>query len=580
MFRTFILTVFIFISIKLAAQPISYLKPTAPASQDTMFNQGSGIKAISVTKLNLKRLTNLGEVWGFLKYYHPAICSGKYNWDAQLFRFLPLYLKAPTDAVAYTMMEKAIDSLGEVKACKKCEERQKGQMLRADYGHLFDDKNLPQTLVTKLRFIRDNHSAEGDHYYIATVKKVGNPEFKNEIAYSTNSYPDAGLRLLALYRYWSMVQYFYPYRDIIGANWNDALLRFIPRFLNSKNVTEYTVACLELTTSIHDSHAQVTSKTGAIESYFGKYMMPLEASFVENKLVVTDYWLDTLNVTSNFKKGDVIEKIDGVSVAQLVKKYKPVTPASTVAYQEYLLSRPAGALFRSNKTIAHIQLRRNGALKNITQRKFDAASYRKIIHQDSAFRILPGNVGYIYPALLQNDDINKIKEEFLNTKGLIIDLRCYPSSFMPYAFGQWLKCEPSVFAKASAVDLGRPGSFYEEDIPANGEHNPACYNKPIVIIVNEKTISQAEFTAMALRTAPKATVIGSTTAGADGNVSLIELPGGIKTAITGIGIFYPDGTATQRVGIHIDKPVAPTIKGIAAGKDELLEAAIEMLDAR
>lgn len=37
-----------------------------------------------------------------------------------------------------------------------------------------------------------------------------------------------------------------------------------------------------------------------------------------------------------------------------------------------------------------------------------------------------------------------------------------------------------------------------------------------------------------------AIVLGATTAGADGNVSSIRLPGGIGTMISGIGVYEPD----------------------------------------
>lgn len=47
--------------------------------------------------------------------------------------------------------------------------------------------------------------------------------------------------------------------------------------------------------------------------------------------------------------------------------------------------------------------------------------------------------------------------------------------------------------------------------------------------------------------------------------------------ISGIGIYYPDGTETQRVGIVTDIEVKPTIDGIKAGRDELLEKAIELI---
>jgi C-terminal processing protease CtpA/Prc len=84
---------------------------------------------------------------------------------------------------------------------------------------------------------------------------------------------------------------------------------------------------------------------------------------------------------------------------------------------------------------------------------------------------------------------------------------------------------------------------------------------------------------MALRTTPGAVVVGSTTAGADGNVSAFFLPGGITSMFSGIGVYYPDGKPTQRIGIVPDVEVKPTIKGIKEGRDELMEKAIEIIGA-
>ena len=82
---------------------------------------------------------------------------------------------------------------------------------------------------------------------------------------------------------------------------------------------------------------------------------------------------------------------------------------------------------------------------------------------------------------------------------------------------------------------------------------------------------------MALQTAPDVMTIGNQTAGADGNVSYFSLPGGITTYYSGIGVFYPDLSPTQRVGIRIDHEVKPTIKGIQQGKDEVLVYAIDYI---
>jgi C-terminal processing protease CtpA/Prc len=85
-------------------------------------------------------------------------------------------------------------------------------------------------------------------------------------------------------------------------------------------------------------------------------------------------------------------------------------------------------------------------------------------------------------------------------------------------------------------------------------------------MVDETSMSQAEYTSMAFRASPGAIIVGSTTAGADGNVSPFALPAGLRTMISGIGVFYPDKTPTQRIGIVPNVEVRPTIAGIRAGE--------------
>ena len=97
---------------------------------------------------------------------------------------------------------------------------------------------------------------------------------------------------------------------------------------------------------------------------------------------------------------------------------------------------------------------------------------------------------------------------------------------------------------------------------------------------NETTQSSAEYQTMAFQSIPGALTIGSTTAGADGNVSQIMLPGGLGTLISGISVLYPDGTETQRAGIKIDRIVQPGIRGIKEGRDEVLEAALSMMSEK
>lgn len=158
-------------------------------------------------------------------------------------------------------------------------------------------------------------------------------------------------------------------------------------------------------------------------------------------------------------------------------------------------------------------------------------------------------------------------------RALIIDIRNYPSSFTVFALGGHLVSASTPFARFTSDVPSNPGAFQWGSPVALSPLLPQ-FTGAVVVLVDEETQSSAEYHAMAFRAAPNTIVVGSTTAGADGNVSAIPLPGAIESLISGIGVFYPDGTPTQRVGIVPDFEVRPTIAGIRARLDEVLEAGL------
>src|SRR5690606_26548095 len=126
-----------------------------------------------------------------------------------------------------------------------------------------------------------------------------------------------------------------------------------------------------------------------------------------------------------------------------------------------------------------------------------------------------------------------------------------PSTFVPFSLGTYFVSSPTPFVKFSIGNTDNPGQFnLANDLVLPSEGN--TYQGKLVVLVNELSISQAEYTAMAFRAGDNTTIVGSTTAGADGNVSRILLPGGLQTLISGIGVYYPDGGQTQRIGIVPD----------------------------
>jgi C-terminal processing protease CtpA/Prc len=194
----------------------------------------------------------------------------------------------------------------------------------------------------------------------------------------------------------------------------------------------------------------------------------------------------------------------------------------------------------------------------------------------ATFRLLSKDVAYLKLSAVRDADAVDYVQKAAGTKGWIIDIRNYPSSFMVFALGSLLVGSETPFARFTEGDLSNPGAFHWGAIESLKPGQPH-YKGKVVILVDETSMSQAEYTAMAFRAGRGAIVVGSTTSGADGNVSSFTLPGDLRTMISGIGVFYPDKSPTQQIGIVPDVKVAPTVAGIRAGRDEVLEEALRQV---
>jgi C-terminal processing protease CtpA/Prc len=352
------------------------------------------------------------------------------------------------------------------------------------------------------------------------------------------------------------------------------LKEFIPKVIECRDELSYKLIMLELIGEIQDTHANIWQKDEVLSQFYGKKIVPLEINFIENKAVVVRKF-EQLEDTSKINIGDVITEINGVKTDKLIEEKIKYCPASNYPTQ---LRDFAARLLRTNKDFLQVTIE-NG--NSIFQERLSTVKIGEINFMGEkvpSHKELAGDIGYIYPGTLEKGEIDTIMETFIHKDGLIIDLRCYPSDFIVFSLGKYLMPKPTGFVKFTFGSIENPGKFSFSEILKVREDNNNYFKGKIIILINETTLSQAEYTAMALRVAPKSTVLGSTTAGADGDFSRIILPGNIRTGISGIGVYYPDGTETQRVGIIPDIELKPTIEGIKNERDELLEMAIELIN--
>lgn len=545
----------------------AFQKKQVNADLDHEFDNGSKISSIDTDKKNLENLKNLGLIWGYLKYYHPNIAEGKYNWDYELFRILPKISGASAKQRDQILTD-WIKGLGTFQT-EKFTLDTKNVKIAPDLNWI-TSSGFSKELSDLLLQIKDAKRPKAN-YYVDFYDGVGNPDFSNEKPYKNDAYPDAGFRLLSLYKYWNIIQYYFPYKNLIKEDWKEVLPEFIPKFADAKNETDYTLAALEIIARIHDTHANIWGSNKVLDKYFGARHVPVKLTFAENKAVVSSYINDQLGKESGLQTGDIITEINGKPVDPIVKELLKISPASNYPTQ---LRDIAKKLLRSNSETMNIKISRNGKTESLTVKTFEPKELNIKKEQKDFFKMLDNQTGYFYMGSADGKKLSESFSQLKNTKGIVIDLRSYPSDFVVFSMGKLLKKDSSDFVKFTQTTNQMPGLFtFTPNLGVEGsgaEH----YKGKIAILINETTQSSAEYHTMAFRTAPNSKVFGSTTAGADGNVSRILLPGNISTMISGIGIYYPDGTETQRIGIVPDVEIKPTVEGIKNGKDEVLDKAL------
>jgi C-terminal processing protease CtpA/Prc len=547
-----------------------YKKKPFPAEKDKKFDNGSNIVFSELDDQKISDLELLGKIWGFLKYHHPKVGQGKYNWDYELFRMLPSYLKVNDNGKRDRILLKWIKKYGTVSSCKTCQTTPEDAFIKPDLSWI-EISNMNPKLKSVLQGIYSNRY-QGNHYYIRMAAGIGNPIFSNENAYAEMPYPDAGFRLLALYRYWNMIHYFNPTKYLTDKDWNNLLKEYIPLFVNANNELNYELTTTQIIGEVCDSHAGLWGDK--MDLFRGNMTAPFRVQFIENQLVVMEYYSPNLKNPNGPEIGDIITHINGKPVEVIVDSIKKYYPASNEAGR---MRGIAPDLLRSDNSAIHISFISSGQIKQKDIPLYERSRFYMYKKDNvKCYKLLDGNIGYITLESIKDEDVADIKKIFKNTRGIIIDIRCYPSANVLYSLGSYFVSSPTPFVKFTKGNSNNPGEFTfspGDEIPESTEH----YQGKLIVIVNETTQSAAEFEAMAFKAGDNTTVIGSQTAGADGNVSEIVLPGGLKTWISGIGIYYPDGRETQRIGIVPDIEVKPTIKGIREGRDEVLEKAIEII---
>ena len=289
-----------------------------------------------------------------------------------------------------------------------------------------------------------------------------------------------------------------------------------------------------------------------------------------------------LDESADVRPGDVITKIDGEPYQQradeLRKHISASTPQSmTNRVMAQLLRGPSGSVIRVTLQRGN-EPEREVSLTRVNGLRFNP--YRT----GEVFRLLNPKIGYVDLEKLTNAQVDAMFDQFKDTDAIIMDMRGYPQG-TAWSVAPRLAEKQAVVAALFRRNFVRPDMSedtgimsltFEQRIPST---NKPRYQGRTVMLIDDRAISQSEHSGLFYRAANGTKFIGSPTTGANGDVTFFNAPGGIRINFSGHDVRWPDGKQLQRAGLTPDIEVRPTIAGIQAGRDEVLDRAIAYLEA-
>jgi len=409
-----------------------------------------------------------------------------------------------------------------------------------------------------------------------------------ERSYSEMQYPPLEYRVLAAFRIWTVINYFFPYKDLMGEDWNGVLREFIPRMEKAATALEYNLAVSEMMTHLHDGHSRIDSPV--IRNYAGAAPPPVFVRMIEGLPVVTGFTDDQAAKASGIEVGDIILKVDGEEAMDRLARRAKYVHAST---PQALMYYDAGNFLRGAEgSTAAVTVRdTQDQVREIRlPRKAEFAQTSPGGRRGEIVTTLDGNIGYIDLDRLPESQMGEAMEKLKDTRAIIFDMRGYPQVSWGYL---WLspKAGPAGIGDFPIVIFADGPTGQEEGLLGGGAVEQSVWHRQVargmpqkwqykgrtVMLIDERAASAAESDGSTLKASTGAKFIGSPTAGQDGGVADFSVPGGITVSFSGMSARHADGRQLQRVGLLPDIEVKPTIAGIRAGRDEVLEKAVEYL---
>jgi hypothetical protein len=509
-----------------------------------------------------ERISLTGKIWGYLKYHHTGACNT--DWDQALLDSLSSQSESDTSDDFNLHIAALIEAAGTndppdtplpvVEDIHRIPSAKRWML----HSRLSDQNRLAiQTVEEAFRPFQNCFVSPAD---------ISHPRFEGDDQFYDLAEPGSHERLLAMFRFWNILNYYSPGLWLIDEDWGRLLDVYVGRMLEVTDNQDYHLLMSEFTAESDDSHGFMLSSV-VHDLLLGDNWMPFNLELIEGRNIV-----NRAKEGIAIRVGDEILSIDGQEVDARRRELGRYFPASNPVAEAFVISQ---FLLRGPRTSAVVEFLQEGVVKSTTvAMNSPNVNFLAAIEGPTWSRHDLGScqLGYINLGLLQPDQIHDAMTALDDTDAIVFDVRHYTRGTV-WELINYLYPGPIDIARFHVPRIDYPGTT-EGALGRIGLGRPAPYDGRLLILFDEGTVSEAEYTVMGLEQHPGAVKIGSQTRAANGNRWRILLPGRISVSMTGMGVYYPDGTPMQRIGLVPDLYVTPTIQGVRDGVDEVLEQAM------
>ena len=408
--------------------------------------------------------------------------------------------------------------------------------------------------------------------------------------YAVDSAPlSRELRLLGLVRTWKEIGTFSAYLPYASVDMATLLPQWIPQVEASVGTRDYYRTLRRLIALLNDSHASVQHPTVAAPPWTVPALLRRAG---EHVLVMR---VDSAAVGGQLAVGDEILAVDGVPVRVVEDTVRRYRSASHPGGHHRNVWEYAEGLRGARDTPVRLTVTGPRGPRDVTLRR--TATWQSValgpVPGEAAVRRLPGNVGYIAMHQLRDAAaLDSALGALAETDALVLDHRrnvpqwLWANHDIRYVLVSRFLSAPVVSpgggVHAVSMHGGQPARALEarETVYVPYESPGGVrYTKPLAILIGARNQSAGESVVWPLELAGRALFVGEPTAGTNGGAPEFTIPGGGAVIFTHERVTYPGGERFHGVGIVPDVLVVPTPAGVRAGRDEVLERAVEALRA-